>query len=80
MTGVDPNQKINAEAKVGPMSPTASMTFKQADAGTKVTVSGEANPRGPFKLLTPVFARVGQRMWDARLAQLKSVLESSESS
>lgn len=78
-TGVDPNRRIDAEAKAGPLSPTASLTFEQADVGTRVTVAGEGNPRGAFKLLTPIFARGGQRMWDARLAQLKLVLERSDS-
>lgn len=78
-TGVDPNRRIDAEARVGPLSSTASLTFEQADVGTRVTVAGEGNPRGAFKLLTPIFARVGQRMWDARLAQLKLVLERSDS-
>lgn len=74
-TGVDPGRRIDAAAEVGPMSITAVMTFEPASSGTRVTVAGEADPRGPFKLLSPLLARNGQRMWDARLAQMKTVLE-----
>ena len=74
-TAVELNRKIEAEAKVGPISPVASATFEPVDAGTRMTVNGVLNPRGPFKLLSPLLARQGQRMWDARLAQLKQVLE-----
>lgn len=79
-TDVDPERRIDAAAELGPMSPTASLSFEQADDGTRVSVAGEGNPKGAFKLLTPIFARVGQRMWDARLARLKQVLERSGSS
>jgi len=77
-TAVEPNRKIEFEAMVGPISPTASLTFEQANGGTRVTFRGEPNPVGPFRLLSPLIERQGQRMWDKRLARLKSTLESSE--
>ena len=76
-TAVEPNRKIEFESMVGPISPTASLTFEQANGGTRVTFRGEPNPVGPFKLLSPLIGRQGQRMWDKRLARLKSTLESS---
>jgi len=42
-----------------------------------VVVRLSPNPVGPLKLLSPVFARIGQKVWDERLARLKAVLESS---
>lgn len=77
-TAVDPNRSIEAAANVGPLAPTARATFEEADGGTRLTVRGNANPKGVFKLLSPVMSKQGQRMWDARLAQLKSVLETSD--
>jgi carbon monoxide dehydrogenase subunit G len=77
-TTVEPNRKIEFEAMVGPISPMASLTFEQANGGTRVTFRGEPNPAGPFKLLSPLIERQGQRMWDKRLTRLKSTLESSE--
>ena len=63
---------------VEPISPTASLTFEQANGGTRVTFRGEPNPVGPFKVLSPLISRQGQRMWDKRLAGLKSTLETAE--
>jgi carbon monoxide dehydrogenase subunit G len=78
-TAVEPNRKIEFEAMVGPISPTASLTFEQvANGGTRVTFRGKPNPVGPFKLLSPLIGRQGQRKWDKRLAHLKSTLEFSE--
>jgi uncharacterized membrane protein len=76
-TAVETNNSIEAAANVGPLAPTARVTFEEADGGTRLTIRGDANPKGVFKLLSPVMAKQGQRMWDARLAQLKSVLEAS---
>ena len=75
-TTVEPNRKIEFEAMAGPISPTASLTFEQANGATKVTFRGEPNPVGPFKILSPLIGRQGQRMWEKRLAGLKRTLES----
>jgi uncharacterized membrane protein len=77
-TAVEPNRKIEFEAMVGPISPTASLTFEQANGATRVVFRGEPNPVGPFKVLSPLIARQGQRMWDKRLAGLKRTLEPPE--
>src|SRR5215211_3809085 len=74
-TAVEPNRNIEFEAMVGPITPTAKLSFEQADGGTKVTFRGEANPVGPLKVISPLISRQGQRMWDKRLAGLKSPLE-----
>lgn len=79
-TAVEPNRRIDAQAMLGPIAPTMSATFQQSNGGTRVTVSGDANPRGPLKLLSPLVRRQGQRIWDARLAQLKRVLEGADRS
>jgi hypothetical membrane protein len=41
-----------------------------------VAVLLNPNPVGPLKLLSPVVARIGQRVWDNRLARVKTALES----
>ena len=76
-TGVEPNKKIEFEAEIGPMRPKASLTFEQADRGTRVTFRGDSNPIGPLKLLNPVFNRKGRQAWGQRLARVKTVLEGS---
>jgi carbon monoxide dehydrogenase subunit G len=77
-TAVEPNRNIEFEAMVGPISPTARLTFEQANGGTRVRFRGEPNPVGPLKVLSPLINRQGQRMWDRRLAGLKSTLEAPE--
>lgn len=77
-TAVEPNRNIEFEAMVGPITPTARLTFEQANGGTRVTFRGEPNPVGPLKIISPLISRQGQRMWDKRLAGLKSTLEAPE--
>ena len=77
-TAVEPNRKIEFEAMVGPISPTASLTFEQTNRATQVTFRGEPNPVGPLKVISPLIERQGQRMWDRRLAGLKTTLENAE--
>src|SRR5215208_4297648 len=76
-TAVEPNRNIEFEATVGPITPTAKLTFEQANGGTKVTFRGEPNPVGPLKVISPLISYQGQRMWDRRLAGLKSTLEAA---
>ena len=76
-TAVEPNQRIEAAFKAGPMDVSMNAMFDKAGDGTRVTIDGTASGRGPLRLLSPVFARQGQKIWDARLASLKRVMENS---
>jgi len=78
-TAIVPNEKIEFEAEVGPMRPNCAFTFDQAHGGTRVTFRGDPNPVGPFKLLSPLFTRIGQQVWAERLARAKTALEASAS-
>jgi uncharacterized protein YndB with AHSA1/START domain len=78
-TAIVPNEKIQFEAEVGPMRPRCEFTFDQTDGGTRVTLRGDPNPVGPFKVLTPLFVRIGQQVWRERLARAKATLEDSPS-
>ena len=77
-TGVETNRKIEAEADLGPIAPRMKLMFEPVDGKSRVTARGDANPKGVFKLLSPLIARQGQRMWDARLAGLRKALESTD--
>jgi uncharacterized protein YndB with AHSA1/START domain len=74
-TFIEPNRKIEMEARLGPLRPKGAITFDQTNLGTTVTVRLNPNPVGPLKLLSPLFARIGQGVWDKRLARLKGALE-----
>ena len=78
-TAIVPNEKIQFEAEVGPMRPTCEFDFDQTDEGTRVTFRGDPNPVGAFKVLSPLFVRVGHHVWRERLASAKATLETSPS-
>lgn len=74
-TTIVPNQRIDAEAQLGPMAPQMSLGLEAVGEGTRVTAKGSPNPKGVFKLLSPMIARQGRKVWEARLAGLKKALE-----
>ena len=74
-TSVDPNRRIGFEGHVGPLRPTGDFEVVPAGGATKLTVRVASNPSGPLKLLTPLVNRVGQRVWNQRLALIKAALE-----
>jgi hypothetical membrane protein len=75
-TSIEPNRTIGMEARLGSLRPEGVITFHQTSLGTAVAVLLNPNPVGPLKLLSPVVARIGQRVWDNRLARVKTALES----
>jgi hypothetical protein len=74
-TSIAPDHSIEFEARIGPMRPKCSLTFAPTEEGTSVTFAGDSRPIGPLKLLSPLMNQKGQRVWDARLARIKTVLE-----
>jgi uncharacterized membrane protein len=72
---IDPNRKIEINARLGPLRPRGAIAFDQTKLGTTVTVRLSPNPIGLLKLLSLVFARIGERVWDKRLARIKDALE-----
>lgn len=77
---IEPNRPIDIEARLGPLRPKGAIGFDRTNLGTTVTVRLNPNPIGLLKLLSPVFARIGARVWDKRLARLKDALERSPES
>ena len=79
-TSLEPNRNIMFDGDVGPVRPKGSFTFAQTDGATTLSVRiDDLNPVGPLKLLSPVLARVGQKIWDQRLARIKTLLEAPAS-
>lgn len=76
-TAVEPNRSIAFTAMIGPLKPTAVLTFEPTSEGTSLTFAGDPNPVGPLKVLGPLINRQGQRVWNHRLARIKAVLEGS---
>jgi hypothetical protein len=72
---IDADRWIDFDAEIGPMRPRIRLSFEPTAHGTRVTLRGEANPRGVARLLTPLMNRIGQRNWQARLRNAKAALE-----
>jgi hypothetical protein len=78
-TALEPNRRIAFSGDVGPVRPEGAFFLEPADGGgTKLSVRiDKLNPVGPLKLLSPVLALVGRRIWDGRLQRIKAANESS---
>lgn len=75
-TAVERDRRIEWDGSVGPMRPHAAFELEPADRTTRLTFRADPNPVGPFKLLSPVFARIGSKVWHNRLQRIKTAIES----
>ncbi len=75
-TAYEPNKKISSKSVSGPIPVKIETTFEPiAEGETKVTVVGELEVGGFFKLAEPLVARMIQRQVEASNANLKDLLE-----
>jgi hypothetical protein len=75
IVAVDPNRRIDFEARFGPVQPRFSLTFEPAATGTRVTFRGDSRPVGPLRLFPSLADRIGERNWRRRLRLTKMALE-----
>jgi len=75
LTEIEPNHLIAFAADLGPMEAQMRLSVEPAQGGTRVTAHGEGMPRGIFRLFSRHLQRMGHRVWDMRLAQVKAALE-----
>ena len=75
VTAYEPNAKIAFKSTSGPVQYEASYTFEPVDAGTKVTIVGEADTGGFFKLAEGLVVRQFEKEMQTALAALKDILE-----
>ncbi len=73
--GYKANKKITYKEASGPTSGELSLTFEPVEGGTRVTLVGEWEPRGFFRLPDPIVVRMTQRDVEGSLANLKDILE-----
>jgi uncharacterized protein YndB with AHSA1/START domain len=76
VTAYEPDTKFGFKAAAGPMQINATITFKPAGTGTKVSLNAQGNPGGLFKLAEGVVAGQIKNVMEGNLARLKSYLES----
>ncbi|NIS83510.1 MAG: hypothetical protein GTO14_25680 [Anaerolineales bacterium] len=75
ITEHEPNKKLASKTISGPIPVTLTTTFESVEGGTKVTVVGEADPGGFFKLAEAVVSRTFAKSLDADFGSLKAIME-----
>jgi hypothetical protein len=55
------------ETRFSPLAPKFSLYFEPTGRSTRVTFRGSSRPIGPFKLVSPLMDRIGERNWIRRL-------------
>lgn len=75
VTEYEPPRKSSVRSKSSPIPFDGSYILEPAGGGTSVTIRGEMNAHGFFKLAEPVFARLAQRELESNAGHLKDVLE-----
>ncbi len=71
----EPDTKCGFQLNAGPMQMILTITFKTVGTGTKVSLNGQGNPGGIFKLAEGVMAGQVKTIMEGNLARLKTVLE-----
>ena len=75
VTAYEPNAKIAFKSTSGPVQYEAWYIFEPVDAGTKLTIVGEAETGGFFKLAEGLVVRQFEKEMQTALAALKDILE-----
>ena len=78
VTEYEPNTTSAIKGVSGPIPLSGRYRLEPLDAGTRLTVSGELDAHGFFKLAEPVFARITRRELEANLGHLKDLLEADK--
>ena len=77
VTEYEPNHAFAFTVTSAPMTSRARYSIEPAEAGTRLTASGEAEATGLFKLLAPIVVRTLKRHSQDDLNNLKRILEAS---
>jgi uncharacterized protein YndB with AHSA1/START domain len=71
----EPNRQVTYRTVAGPIPMTGTQTYEPVDGATKLTVTGEGEAGGFFKLAEPVVAQMTRRQFQTGLDNLKDLLE-----
>jgi uncharacterized protein YndB with AHSA1/START domain len=77
LTGLEPGQRIAFRSIGGSFPISGVYSFSPSGQGAAVSFELKGEPAGFFKLAEPLLGRMLQRQWDANVANLKDVLEST---
>ncbi len=71
----EPNRRVTFRTVAGPIPMTGTQTYEPVDGATRLTMSGEGEAGGFFKLAEPVVAQMTRRQFQTSLDNLKDLLE-----
>jgi uncharacterized protein YndB with AHSA1/START domain len=75
ITEYEPNRYYADKMTSGPVPITSRISVAPVDGGTKVTIAGEIEAAGFFKLAEPIFTRMAKRQVATDVQTLKDLLE-----
>jgi uncharacterized membrane protein len=76
ITALDENKTLNLKVLEGPIPFSVHQEFEDLGGSTKITVVGEGEPGGLFKLAEPLVGKAAERQLKADYETLKDLLES----
>ncbi len=71
----EPNSYYKDKMTSGPVPINGRISFESVDDGTKVTIAGEIEAAGFFKLAEPILSRMARRQVETDAQTLKDLLE-----
>ena len=72
-----PGERVEWELLNGPFPGRGGYLLEPVEGGTRFTLLADIEPAGVYKLLGPLFARMGKRRNQADVEKLREILESS---
>lgn len=78
ITALDENRTLNLKVLEGPIPFSVNQDFEALGGSTKVTVVGEGEPGGLFKLAEPIVGKAAERQLKADFETLKDLLEARQ--
>lgn len=77
VTAITPGSSVDWELTDGPFAGTGGYRLETIDGRTRFTLVADVSPRGPLRLLGPIFARLGRKQNQTDVEKLRSILEST---
>jgi hypothetical protein len=74
-TGYERPRRLASMTHMSSMDIQYTLTFEPVSEGTRMRWSGDLEPRGPLKLMSPLVARMGRRQEERIWTGLKHLLE-----
>ena len=75
VTAIEPNASVDWDLIEGPYAGSGGYRLEEAEGGTRFTLVANVEPRGFYRLLGPLFARMGRKQNQADVETLRNLLE-----